>query len=183
MWFRSGHSRAVHDEYLGFAESAPEPLLLDHQRNTDPTFQRWLRIVALVAGGLSLLVLTITLSLRAVDSVDDHRAAVAAGAPPSKIRRQHAFEGTVLASLGALLALPLGWLPVTAVRFGQVRRRSGFDAGTWVDAVTQRLHLPGWELVPILVAPAVFGGLLWLVVPWLRSLVRRGAVDQVLPRY
>lgn len=183
VWFRSGHSRAVHDEYLGFAESAPEPLLLDHQRNTDPTFQRWLRIVALVAGGLSLLVLTITLSLRAVDSVDDHRAAVAAGAPPSKIRRQHAFEGTVLASLGALLALPLGWLPVTAVRFGQVRRRSGFDAGTWVDAVTQRLHLPGWELVPILVAPAVFGGLLWLVVPWLRSLVRRGAVDQVLPRY
>lgn len=176
----------LHVDTPATAESMAEDLqatpMMQPEDREDRAFQRVLRIVALVAGGLSLLVLTITLSLRAVDSVDDHRAAVAAGAAPARIRRQHALEGVVLASLGAVLAIPLGWLPVTAVRFGQVRRRSFSPAGSSIDIVSSRLHVPGWEVVPILVLPIAAVGVLWLVVPLLRTLAQRGPVDQVLPR-
>lgn len=172
IWFE------VTPSALGFDTSA-EPVL-DGSRDVDG-FRRWLTVVALVAATLSLLVLTVTLLLRSVDSVDDHRAAIAAGASPDRMRRQRSIEGMVLASLGAVLAIPLGWLPVTAWRFGQFRSRQGDESA--LAAFTSRLHVPGWEIIPILVLPILVVGVAWLVAPWLRSLTQRGPVDQVLPRH
>jgi ABC-type antimicrobial peptide transport system permease subunit len=129
---------------------------------------------------VALVVLAITLSLRSVDSAEDHRAAIAAGAPPARMRRQAAFEGVVLALLGAVLAVPLGWLPVTAVLLGDAR--DGWEDPGWFGFVSSRLHLPGWEAVPILLLPAVSVAVLWTALPAARAALQRGPTDQVLPR-
>jgi len=176
-WFEVERQISIDGEAM---ESDPSTTTT-YQDQGEVRFRRWLLVVAVVAGALSLLVLTITLALRSVDSIDDHRAAIAAGAAPGRISRQRSLEGVVLATLGALLALPLGWLPVTATRFGQVRRKAPGQGS--LDAITSRLHVPGWEILPILALPVVVVGVLWLVGPWLRDAVRRGPVDQVLPRY
>lgn len=57
----------------------------------------------------------------------------------------------MLALLGAVLALPLGWLPVTAVLLGDAH--DGWEDPGWLGSVSSRLHLPGWEAVPILLLP------------------------------
>ena len=82
--------------------------------------------------------------------------------------------------LGALLALPLGWLPVTAVLVG-LKRDGWVDAG-WGEFLSSRLVPPGWEIIPILLLPAVTAGVLWTVVPALRAALNRAPRDQVLPR-
>jgi hypothetical protein len=142
--------------------------------------RRWLLLLAAATAVVALVVLAITLSLRSVDSAEDHRAAIAAGAPPARMRRQAAFEGVVLALLGAALALPLGWLPVTAVLLGD--GRDGWEDPGWFGFVSSRLHLPGWEAAPILLLPAVMVAVLWTTLPAARAALRRGPVDQVLPR-
>ena len=148
----------------------------DGSKDRSDEEQRWLLGLAGVTGLLAVGVLTVTLSLRAVDSAEDHRAALAAGAPPARMRRQSAFEGTVLALLGALLALPLGWLPVTSVLAG-ARGDESFARGypDW-------LVLPGWELIPMLLLPAVAIGIGWSVVPAVAAALRRGPRDLLLPR-
>ena len=160
------------------ADAAPPTIL----RRRDPTVDRLFLALAGGSTALALLILTITLSLRAVDSQDDHRAAVAVGAPPARMRRQQALEGMVLAGLGAVLAAPLGWLPVIAFRFGSIRElpRRMIASDSWVDAVTQRLHFPGWQVVPVLVAPALIAGLLWLIVPAVRAALIRRPQDEVM---
>lgn len=167
----AGHplEQARYDEGPGRAD--------DHARDQE---RRWLLVLAAATAVVALVVLAITLSLRAVDSAEDHRAAIAAGAPPARMRRQAAFEGVVLALLGALLALPLGWLPVTAVLLGD--GRDGWEGSGWWGFVSSRLHLPGWETVPMLLLPAILVALLWTSLPALRAALRRGPVDQVLPR-
>jgi cell division protein FtsX len=142
--------------------------------------RRWLLLLAAATEAVALVVLAITLSLRSVDSAEDHRAAIAAGAPPARMRRQAAFEGVVLALLGAVLALPLGWLPVTAVLMGD--NRNGWEDPGWFGFVSSRLHLPGWEAVPILLLPAVMVAVLWTTLPAARAALQRGPADQVLPR-
>jgi hypothetical protein len=136
-----------------------------------------LLVGAIVALALALLVLTITLSLRAVDGEADRRAAVAAGVAPAALRRQRAFEGGVLALLGAALAIPLGWLPVVAARLG----------GLEDPPLRQVLALPGREAVPVLLAPAVAAIVLWTVLPALaagiRRLRHREVPDDLLPRW
>ena len=82
--------------------------------------------------------------------------------------------------LGAVLAVPLGWLPVTAVLLGDAR--DGWEDPGWFGFVSSRLHLPGWEAVPILLLPAVLVAVLWTALPAARSALQRGPVDQVLPR-
>ena len=150
------------------------------ERSSRDQERRWLLALAAATGLVALVVLAITLSLRSVDSAEDHRAAIAAGAPPARMRRQAAFEGVVLALLGALLALPLGWIPVTAVLLGD--SRDGWEGAGWWGFVSSRLHLPGWELVPILLLPAATAGVVWTAVPALRAALHRGPRDQVLPR-
>lgn len=147
----------------------------DH-RDDDP---RWMLILAAVTATVALVVLTITLSLRSIDGAEDARAAVAVGAPPARMARQGALEGVILALLGALLALPIGWLPVTAVSVGIGRGRFA-DLGSGEYG---RIHLPTWELIPILLLPALLAGVLWTVGPALTALIRRGPRDQVLPRW
>ena len=172
-------SRAVWVELVSGSQDSPAPLSRERGRDTVD------RLFLALAGGstaLALLVLTITLSLRAVDSQDDHRAAVAVGAPPAKMRRQQALEGMVLAGLGALLAAPLGWLPVIAFRFGSIRRIPTSANDSWVDAITQRLHFPGWQVVPVMVAPALIAGVLWLIVPAVRAALIRRPQDEMLQR-
>lgn len=137
-----------------------------------------LLVMAVVSGVLALLVLTITLSLRAVDGEADRRAAYAAGVSPAALRHQRAFEGVVLALLGALLAIPLGWIPVTAARLG----------ADDVSRTTDRwLTSPGWEVVPILLAPAVLAAVLWTVIPAATAAVRsarhRDLPDDLIPRW
>ncbi|MBP7630348.1 MAG: hypothetical protein KA758_07845 [Acidimicrobiales bacterium] len=149
-------------------------------RSAEERERRWLLLLAAATGAVALVVLAITLSLRSVDSAEDHRAAIAAGAPPARMRRQAAFEGVVLALLGAALALPLGWLPVTAVLLGDAR--DGWEDPGWFGFVTSRLHLPGWEAVPILLLPAVSVAVLWTALPAARAALQRGPTDQVLPR-
>ncbi len=146
------------------------------ERSDDDT--RWMLILAAVTAAVALVVLTITLSLRSIDGAEDARAAIAVGAPPSRMARQGALEGVILALLGALLALPIGWLPVTAVSvgFGQ-----GAFEGLGADEYG-RIHLPSWELIPILLLPALLAGVLWTLGPVLMGLIRRGPRDQVLPR-
>lgn len=150
------------------------------ERSAQDQERRWLLLLAAATGAVALVVLAITLSLRSVDSAEDHRAAIAAGAPPARMRRQAAFEGVVLALLGAVLALPLGWLPVTAVLLGD--NRNGWEDPGWFGFVSSRLHLPGWEAVPILLLPAVLVAVLWTSLPAARAALHRGPVDQVLPR-
>ena len=133
---------------------------------------------------LALLVLTITLSLRAVDAEADQRAALAAGVAPNALRRQRAFEGVVLSLLGALLALPLGWLPVQAARLG-VDSSVPHDIGG--QQVMLTLSSPGLAAIPVLLAPALLAALLWTVVPSIAASARRarhaGPVDLVAPRW
>ncbi len=165
----------------GYSQTSYEPgAIPDDSSNDDDWQNRWLLILAGATGIVALCVLAITLSLRAVDSADDNRAALAAGAPPARMRRQSAFEGVVLSLLGALLALPLGWLPVTAVLVG-LKRDGWVDAG-WGEFLSSRLVPPGWEIIPILLLPAVTAGVLWTVVPALRAALNRAPRDQVLPR-
>lgn len=132
---------------------------------------------AVVSLALALLVLTITLSLRSVDGEPDRRAALAAGVAPSSLRRQRAFEGVVLALLGALIALPLGWITISAARFGS---RDEAQVG-------ELLSLPGWQAIPILLAPALAAAVLWTVVPGIVAAVRsaRGndVPDDLVPRW
>lgn len=138
----------------------------------DPWTQALLTL-AVLSSVVALVVLTITLSLRAVDGRDDRRAAIAAGAPPGLLRRQRSMEGGVLAVLGALLALPLGWIPIAAARAGR-------------DDVSSAM-LPGWEVVPVLLVPVVLVTVLWWVVPTVGAALRdrrgRPAPDDLLPRW
>lgn len=136
-----------------------------------------LLVAAAIALVLALLVLTITLSLRAVDGEADRRAALAAGVGPAALRHQRAFEGVVLSVLGAALAIPLGWIPVVAARLGAEDQRA------WGEV----LSLPGWQAIPILVAPAVAAAVLWTVVPATTAAVRtarhRDVPDDLVPRW
>lgn len=136
--------------------------------------------LAATAGAVALLVLTITLSLRSVDTEGERRAAIAAGASPARMRRQRALEGLVLAGLGAALALPLGWVPVTAGRAGFNARNAAFRSG---PAPGGLFHLPGWEVLPILGVPVLLAGLAWLIFPALADRLRRGPRDQVIERW
>jgi hypothetical protein len=140
-----------------------------------------LLVLAVATGGLALLVLTITLSLRSVDGDADRRAALAAGVAPVALRRQRAFEGVVLALVGAVLAVPLGWIPITAARVGA----DGFDEGT--GGLVPWVSLPGWAVVPFLLAPAVLAAVVWTVVPALAVAVRsargRAVPDDLVPRW
>ena len=122
-----------------------------------------------LAALLAIVVVTISLSLRTVDTGPEQRAALAAGAPPATMRRQRAIEGTVLAALGGLLALPLGWIPVTALRTGIQLSNRLPSPGNSFDQV----FAPGLEVVPILLAPAVLAGLAWWLVPTVAAHVRR----------
>ena len=79
----------------------------------------------------------------------------------------------VLTTLGAALALPLGWLPVVAVRWGAGRN-------SWYPGTGG----PGWLAVPVLLVPVLLAGLIWTVVPALRaSVVDRRGRDVLLPRW
>lgn len=144
----------------------------------------WARVFALLAAAattVALLVLAVTLSLRAVDGRDDHLAALAAGLPPGRLRRQRAVEGTTLTALAAALAVPLGWIPVTAARIGATSLDE--DPLPLLD----RIALPGWELLVVLAAPIVAAAVLWTVFPALadgvRRLRHRGPVDVLAPRF
>lgn len=148
--------------------------------DTHPARRDWraIGVLALVAvsTSLALLVLTITLTLRSVDGADDRRVATAVGAPPARLRRIRAFEGVILTAVGALVALPLGWLPVVAVRLGW----SG-DAA-WAEQISGRIG-PGLFSIPVLVAPVVLTGLAWWLVPAARAaVVERRPADLVTPR-
>ena len=96
---------------------------------------------------------------------------------PAALRHQRAFEGVVLSLLGAALALPLGWIPVTAARLGA---DDGNSYGT-------AFSLPGWQAIPILLAPAIAAALLWTVLPALAAAVRtarhRDLADDLIPRW
>lgn len=134
------------------------------------------RLAALIGAVLvSLLVLVITLSLRSVDGEDDRRVALAIGASPRQLRRQRALEGTVLATLGALLAIPVGWLPVVALQLG---------TDPLSGRLTDNLNWgPGWPAVAVLVVPIILTAVLWSVVPAIRAaILERRATDLILPR-
>ena len=149
-----------------------------------PRWNKALAVATAISLALALLVLTITLSLRAVDGEADQRAALAAGVAPAWLRNQRAFEGVVLALLGATLAVPLGWLPVQAARLG-------VDTSTvhTVDGhlVWLTFSTPGWVVIPVLLAPAVLAAVLWTVVPAAAAAVRQarraGPGDLVAPRW
>lgn len=145
--------------------------------------ERALLALASIASVVALAVLTIALSLRAYDGRDDQRAALAAGAPPATLRRLRAIEGSILALLGAGLALPLGWLAVTAAEMGQVRRSP--EVPSLLGAAVDRLASPGWIVVPILLVPALVVGLGWWIVPAIRASIvdRRGPRDVLAPRW
>jgi hypothetical protein len=141
---------------------------------------RTLLVLAAISTLIALSVLTITLSLRSYDGRDDARAALAAGAPPSRLRSVRAVEGVAIALLGALLALPLGWAPVIAVRLGDAR-----TTGV-AETLGDRLVSPGLLAVPTLLAPALIVGVAWTVIPALAAAVRtkrRGPVDLLAPRW
>jgi hypothetical protein len=142
---------------------------------------RTLLVLAGISAVIATIVLTITLSLRSYDGHDDARAALAAGAPPGRIRRLRAIEGLLLGGLGGLLAIPLGWLPVTAARMGQAR-----PSGTLEVTVFDRLASPGWVTLVVVAIPAVVALVAWTVVPAARSAIRdrrTGPVDLVAPRW
>ena len=69
-----------------------------------------------------------------------------------------------------------------AFRFGSIRRIPTSANDSWVDAITQRLHFPGWQVVPVLVAPALIAGVLWLIVPAVRAALIRRPQDEMLQR-
>lgn len=153
-------------------DSGPRP---GDDRTVADEWDSALLVLAVATGMLALMVLTITLSLRSVDGETDRRAALAAGVAPSALRRQRAFEGVVLALVGAALAIPLGWIPITAARVGA----DGFEGGQ-TGGVLPWVSLPGWAVVPILLAPAVLAAVVWTVVPALAAAVR-AARNQALP--
>jgi ABC-type antimicrobial peptide transport system permease subunit len=99
------------------------------------------------------------------------------------LRRQRAFEGVVLALMGAVLAIPLGWLPVTAARLGADSNLRSAQR----DHLGSLISLPGWEVIPILLAPAVLAAVLWTVFPALGAAIRTarhpGPTDELLPRF
>jgi hypothetical protein len=133
---------------------------------------------------LALLVLTITLSLRNVDGEADQRAALAAGLAPASLRHQRAYEGVVLALLGAVLALPLGWVPVQAARLGTDTSVPHLIDG---QRVMITFASPGWIVIPILLVPALVAALAWTVIPAIAARARQarhpGPVDLIAPRW
>lgn len=173
---RTAVSVAFFDEEISYDRS------LTTSGSGDDDWNRVLLALAVASGVLALLVLTITLSLRSVDGEGDRRAAFAAGVAPAALRHQRAFEGVVLALLGALLALPLGWIPVVAVQLGA----DGAD-GTGRAGSAAWLSFPGWVAIPILLAPALAAAVLWTVVPGVAAVVRTARHgdlrDDLLPRF
>lgn len=158
-------------------QQAPRPVL---PRTGGPTLShddKVLLALAAATGLVAVLILTVTLSLRSVDGAADRAALVAAGATPAQVVRQRAVEGAILALVGAGLALPLGWITVMALRFGEVRHVSNGNA------ITDRLVAPGWQALPILVAPALLVAVLWWLVPTARSALGRHQRDLLAPRW
>lgn len=109
---------------------------------------RWL-LPALLAGGflLVLLVVTIGLALSAAESRDEHEVLLAIGASPRAIRRVASSKALLVAASGAVLAVPLGLVPVAAV----------------VSATGDTVAVP-WAAVGVvvLVIPGLVAALGWL---------------------
>lgn len=165
---------------IGWAGARPDGLVSVASPRSMPALTHDDKVLLSLAGGsglVAVLILTVTLSLRSVDGASDRAALLAAGATPGQVTRQRAVEGAVLALLGAALAVPLGWLTMMAVRFGQVRHSSEGNP------ILARLVLPGWQVLPILVAPAIFVALVWWLAPTVRAALRRQPTDALVPRW
>jgi cell division protein FtsX len=62
---------------------------------------------------LSLFVVAVNLALAAAETRDERDVLVVVGAPPSAMRRASGYKALLLTLLGATLAIPVGFLPVT----------------------------------------------------------------------
>ena len=87
-----------------------------------------------------LLVVSIGLSLAAVESRNERNTLIAVGASPSTLRRRSATTAIVLAATGGVLAIPTGLLPVWVV----TRAASGNGEATipWLSIVAIVVVVP-----------------------------------------
>jgi ABC-type antimicrobial peptide transport system permease subunit len=111
--------------------------------------------LAIVIGALlfTLIVVAIGLSLSAAESRDERDVLASIGAKPSAMRRVAGLKATWLALAGGLLAIPTGYLPLSAGVAAATTNRD-FDVGT---------PFPWWIALGIVIAvPLIAGFGAWL---------------------
>ena len=109
-----------------------------------------------------LLIVAIALSLAAAEGRDERDVLVAIGARPPTMRKVAAYKAAVLTVGGALLAIPIGFLPIAAV----------LSAGHSLNTRTKQLRFP-WQLTVglVIVIPLIASFVAW-VGSWIAQTAR-----------
>jgi ABC-type lipoprotein release transport system permease subunit len=108
--------------------------------------------VALV---FSLFVVGVSLALAAAESKDERDILTIAGAPPGALARSAGARAWLMAVIGALMAVPVGFLPVVVVSSASGRNDVGVDAFPIVFPTRTVLLL-------VAVVPLTVCGVAWL---------------------
>ncbi len=97
----------------------------------DPLLLEWLLVGLALA--LTLFVVAVNLALSATETRDERDVLTVAGAGPGAMSRTNGYKAALLTAMGALLAVPVGLLPVAV--FLAASDRAHFALPVWVIAV------------------------------------------------
>ena len=146
--------RTLRDDFQAEADAASiaagsltvdAPYLYFEEFSTFPT-----NLLQLVASGaaliLALLVTGIALALATNDNTSDDATLTALGAGPGFRRRVRGWEGALLAGMGVVLAVPIGFLP--AIAFRQARQNGDPIVFPWmtVGLLVVVVPLAAWAI-------------------------------------
>ena len=87
-----------------------------------PRLRRWIRFIVpagiLVALGLVLFVVAVNLALSAAETRDERDVLTVVGAAPGAMARTNGYKAALLTVMGAVLAIPIGFLPIAVYVHG-----------------------------------------------------------------
>jgi hypothetical protein len=113
----------------------------------------------LLLGGLALVfalfVVGVSLALAAAESKDERDILTIAGAPPGVVARSAGARAWLMASIGAVMAVPVGFLPIVVVHL--TSNQSRFNATQFPLVFPSRTVALLVLVVPAIVAVVAFG--------------------------